>query len=202
MEDPSKRSWRWLFAGEAAGRRFAGVGRDDVPSELRPIVLGHLRFPKRGGMTLETNSIQRAVEAARFFGPRLGPEVVALRCGLVNRHFAADEAAPEDLMKHLDRNVVTIDPREVQAQLERDLEGVNSQDDFERVMGEHMQRRLDSGEDVPPVEDFPLAPEEETPDFEHLAATLQFRFVRAAEHWRGNTHLTLTHIIVRAVGDA
>ena len=35
------------------------------------------------------------------------------------------------------------------------------------------------------VEDFPLAPEEETPDFQHLANTLKFRFIRAVEHWRG-----------------
>jgi hypothetical protein len=49
------------------------------------------------------------------------------------------------------------------------------------------------------VEDFPLAPEEETPEFQHLATGLQFRFVRAVEHWRGNTHLTLTAIIVRTV---
>lgn len=49
------------------------------------------------------------------------------------------------------------------------------------------------------VEDFPLAPEEETPEFQHLATGLQFRLVRAVEHWRGNTHLTLTAIIVRTV---
>jgi len=35
--------------------------------------------------------------------------------------------------------------------------------------------------------------------FRDLATTLQFRFVRAFEHWRGNTHLTLTAIIVRTV---
>jgi hypothetical protein len=58
---------------------------------------------------------------------------------------------------------------------------------------------LRSGQDVPVVEDFPLAPEEETPDFQHLANTLQFRLLRALEHWKGNTHLTLTAIIVRTV---
>ena len=47
--------------------------------------------------------------------------------------------------------------------------------------------------------DFPLAPEEETPDFQHLAMGLQLRFMRAVEHWRGNTDLTLTAIIMRAV---
>ncbi len=49
------------------------------------------------------------------------------------------------------------------------------------------------------VEDFPLAPEEETPDFSHLSMALRFRSARAIEHWRGNTHLTLTAIIVRTV---
>ncbi len=34
--------------------------------------------------------------------------------------------------------------------------------------------------------------------FEAEAASL--RFVRAFEHWRGNTHLTLAAIIMRAVG--
>ena len=42
-------------------------------------------------------------------------------------------------------------------------------------------------------------PEEETPDFRDLATTLQFRLVRAFEHWRGNTHLTLAAIIRRTV---
>jgi hypothetical protein len=49
--------------------------------------------------------------------------------------------------------------------------------------------------DVPLVEDFPLAPEEETPEFFHLTMTLQWRTVRAYEHWQGNTHLTLAEII-------
>ena len=44
-----------------------------------------------------------------------------------------------------------------------------------------------------------MAPEEETPEFQHLATALQFRLVRAFENWRGNTHLTLTAIIVRTV---
>jgi hypothetical protein len=49
------------------------------------------------------------------------------------------------------------------------------------------------------VEDFPLAPEEETPEFRNLATTLQLRSIRALEHWRGNTHVTLSAIIVRTI---
>ena len=69
--------------------------------------------------------------------------------------------------------------------------------DAERAAAEFVERRLRSKEDVPLVEDFPLAPEEETPEFRDLTTSLQLRLVRAVEHWRGNTHLTLTAIIMR-----
>ena len=69
----------------------------------------------------------------------------------------------------------------------------------ERAATAMMEQRLKSKEDVPAVEDFPLAPEEETPEFQHLATGLRLRLVRAVEHWRGNTHLTLAAIIVRTV---
>lgn len=198
-EDPVQRSWQWLFEAEAASLRFAAAGYGDVPEQRRPIILGRIRFPKNGGMTLETNSIERAVQAARFFAPHLGPDVVAIRVRVVNRCFAADEGALHDLLKHLDRGVTVIDPRHVEAEMERDFKGARSRQDVERAAAQRLERKLASGEDVPLVEDFPLAPEEETPEFQHLAATLQFRFVRAVEHWRGNTHLTLTAIIVRTV---
>ena len=198
IEVPPERCWQWLFDAEAGALRFPG-GYDDVPKERRPIVLGRIRFPERGGMTLQTNSIPRAIEGARFFGPRLGPEVVALRCRVVNRCFDAGEGPPDRLMATLDHDVTVIDPREAEATLRSEFEGVRSRQEGERAISEFMERRLRSTEDVPEVEDLPLAPEEETPDFQHLATTLELRLVRAVEHWRGNTHLTLTQIIVRAV---
>jgi len=198
VEERAQRCWQWLFHAEAASLKFA-AGYEEVPEERRPIILGRLRFPKNGGMTLETNSIDRAIQGARFFAPLLGPDVVAMRCRVINRCFAGDEGTPADLMKTLDQNVTVIDPRSAEAQFEQDFKGVQSVEDAERVAAKRLERRLKSGEDVPLVEDFPLAPEEETPDFQHLATGLQFRFVRAVEHWRGNTHLTLTAIIVRTV---
>jgi hypothetical protein len=150
-------------------------------------------------MTLETNSLDRAIAGARFLAARLGPEVVAMRFRVVNRCFAADEGQPDKLMAMLDRDVSVIDPRGAEAALKRQFAGARSARDVERVLAEGLEERLQRKDDVPLVEDFPLAPEEETPDFKHLATTLQFRFVRALEHWRGNTHVTLTAIIVLAV---
>jgi len=102
-------------------------------------------------------------------------------------------------MAMLDRDVTVIDPREAEAALRREFQGVRTYQDAERVAADFLERRTRSEEDVPMVEDFPLHPEEETPDFRDLATTLQFRFVRAFEHWRGNTHLTLAAIIRRTV---
>lgn len=199
VEAPTEKCWQWLFHAEAASLRFPAGGYDDVPKAKRPIVLGRIRFPGHGAMTLQTNSLERAIAGARFLAPRLGPEVVAMRCRLVNRCFAADEGQPDQLMATLDRDVTVIDPRVAEAALRRQFAGVRSMQDAERAAAERLEQRLKSKEDVPMVEDFPLAPEEETPDFNHLATGLQFRFVRAFEHWRGNTHLTLTAIIVRTV---
>jgi hypothetical protein len=199
VDVPDEGLWQWIFEAEAASLRFAG-GYDDVPPELRPIIIGRIRVPRSGGMTLETNSVARAIAAARFFGPRLGPDVVALRCRVVNRCFAADEGTPSELRETLDQDVTVVDPRQAEERFKREFKAVRSMEDFNRAAAASMERRIRENEDVPLVEDFPLAPEEETPDFKHLATTLDLRFVRAFEHWRGNTHLTLAAIIMRAVG--
>jgi len=201
LEVPPERCWQWLFQGEAAALRFPG-GYDAVPKEKRPIVLGRIRFPKNGGMTLQTNSILRAIEGARFFGPHLGPEVIAMRCRVVNRCFAADEGKLDELIKALDRDVTVIDPRYVEEALRLEFAGVRRRREPKQAIAEYVERRLKSKEDVPLVEDFPLVPEEETPEFRELGVSLHLRGVRALEHWQGNTHLTLAAIIVRSVKES
>lgn len=190
----SERCWEWLFQAEAALLRFPG-GYGDVPIEKRPVVLGRIRFPNDEEMTLETNSIPRAIEGARFLGPRFGPEVAAIRCRVVNRWFAADEGNLNALMNTLDKNVVVIDPRVAEAAFLRDFGGARTEQDIHSAGEKVMERKLKNGEDVPMVEDLPLAPEEETPDFRTLEITLQLRGIHALEHWNGNTHLTLAAII-------
>jgi hypothetical protein len=66
------------FKAEAQPLTFF-AGHDAVPPELQPIVLDRLRFPKAGGMIIELNSLLRAIEAARFLGPILGPRIVLRR---------------------------------------------------------------------------------------------------------------------------
>jgi len=142
------------------------------------------------------------LQAAEFAAGCLrtqGSECTAIRCRLVNRVFAAEEGRLEELMKILDQNVTAIEPREAEVAFGREFKDARTKEDAERVAAESLERRLESKEDVPLIEDFPLAPEEETPDFKHLMITLQLRLIRAMEHWRGNTDLTLTALIMRAV---
>ena len=198
VEVPEERCWQWLFHAEAASLRLGG-GYEDVPKERRPIILGRILFPTNSSMILQTNSIARAIGASRFFSCHLESDCTAIRCRLVNRLFAAEDGRLEDVMRILDQNVTVIDPREAEAAFTREFKNVRTKDDAERVAADSLERKLQSKEDVPLIEDFPLAPEEETPDFRHLAFTLQLRLIRAMEHWRGNTDLTLTALIMRTV---
>jgi hypothetical protein len=95
--------------------------------------------------------------------------------------------------------VTVIWPLETEEALRGALKGVRSSKDAERAAAAFVEKRIASKDDMPVVEDFPLAPEEETRELTHLVTTLQFRFIRAMEHWRGNTHLTLAAIIVRTI---
>jgi len=201
VEVPKERCWQWQFAGEAACLRFGGGGYEDVPEEKRPVLLARLRFPRSGGMTLETNSIDRAIAAARFFGPRFGTAATATRCRVVNRCFADGEGDIARLLKRLDENVVVIDPQKAEERFRRDFRHVRGIEDANRAAAASLERRIATREDVPEVEDLPLAPEEETADFRHLQLTLGLRGLRALERWNGNTDLTLVALIVRLVKD-
>lgn len=52
--------WNWLYKAEAANLGLA-VAWNQVPAEKTPIILGRIRFPRSDCMTLEVNSIPRAI---------------------------------------------------------------------------------------------------------------------------------------------
>ena len=194
------RSWLWLYQDEARALRF-GVPYAAVPKELQPIVLGTFRFPDKTRMVLETRSFERAIEAAKFFGPILGSRVVARRARVINRWFDASEVEQglERLCRLLDANVTVIDPSKTEAEFEQAMAGARTPREKRRAFEAHAE--ASRSKDVPMVGDFPLAPEEETPDYRDLAITLRFRSLRAYEHWRGNVHLKLADIIEQVVGN-
>jgi hypothetical protein len=72
------RNWVWLYQHEVTVLTFSAP-YEDVPPELHPVIIGRFKFPEKRRMVLEVRSIQRACEAAKFFGPLLGPKVVDAR---------------------------------------------------------------------------------------------------------------------------
>lgn len=174
--------WVWLYEREAATLTF-GRPRESLDPRAPPIVIGRFTFEK-DFVVLAVRSVARAVQAARFFGPRFGPAAVLARARLINRWFEAGEAA-EGLARldaMLDADVTVIDPAEVEERFERAMAGARAEAD------ERAQQRE---RDVPLVEDFPVHAQEETPELRDLAFTLELRMVRAHEHWKGNTGVTL-----------
>jgi len=198
--DPNEAGcWGWIFDAESASLPI-GAGYEAVPVERRPLVLGRVRFPRSSLMTLDTNSTERAVAGARFFAHQLGPGSTLIRGRVVNRLFSGEEgenSGIQALMKMLDQNVTVIDPREAEAQMEQELQGVYGPEAVTQALEARHRKIMETGgDDVPLVEDFPLAPEEETPEFTHLQMTLILRYIRAMEHWRGHTDLTLSRLII------
>ena len=174
MEEDRKGSrWGWLYQGEAEALNF-GRPHADLPAEVHPVVIGVFHFPKKGGMTLEVRSFERAIAAAKFFGPILGSRVVAQRARVINRFFDGAELVGglEQLDRHLDQNVTVIDPRVAEQKMEQYLAGARTQEEKQRALARYYEDKRRENRDVPLVEDVPLAPEEETPDFMHLGMTL------------------------------
>ena len=197
-EDSRGRCWVWLYRDEAESLAFPRP-RSELPADVHPIVIGRFRFPDKTRMTLEVRSADRAVEAAKFFAPLLGPSVVLGRLRVVNRWFAAEEATAglDRLDKLLDANVVRIDPKEAPEALRRSVAGAKSEDEKEAAFAAEVERI--KRKDVPLVEDLPLHADEETPDFRNLTMLLKLRSLQALEHWRGNTGTTLGDLIQRTV---
>jgi hypothetical protein len=197
VAEDAKHSWLWLYEVEAASLVFGPVLHAELPRHGPSVIIGKLRVPEKKRMIIELRSFERAINAASFFAPVLGSRVVLRRCRVVNRWFHAQEmqSGLEELDRQLDRDVTVIDPMQIERRLDELLAGARTQRERDEALARFDEERRT--QDIPLVEDFPLAPEEERPDFFHLRMTLQLRLMRAFEHWNGNTHLTLTDIIER-----
>jgi hypothetical protein len=193
----AKHSWLWLYEAEATSLVFGPVSHAELPRHGPPVIIGKLRVPAAKRMTIELRSFERAIRAATFFAPVLGPRVALRRCRVVNRWFHAQEMQNglEELDRQLDRDVTLIDPVQVERRLDELLAGARTRRERTDALARFNEERR--ARDIPLIEDFPLAREEERPDFFHLRMTLQFRLMRAFEHWNGNTHQTLADIIER-----
>ena len=190
-------AWIWNYEDEAASLTFVRP-RHELPEEVHPIIFGRFHFPTKDKMILAVRSGERAIEAAKFFAPMFGEKVVLQRMRVINRYFEASEseAGLDRLDKLLDANVVRIDPQDAEDAIKAAVAGARTQEEKQRAAFACVEKLRKT--DIPLVEDLPLHPDEETPDFRDLTMTIRFRSIRAFHHWKGNK-LTLGDVIDQVV---
>ena len=190
--------WLWVYDNEASSVPLS-KRPDEVPAMYRPIVLAQISFPTADKMIMRFRAAERAIAAALFFSTRFGQHAVPDRIRILNRLATAEEVEREAHYydKLLDQNVTIIDPEVEFRRIDALLDAAPTIREKRRIYEQDARaRRM---RDVPEVEDFPLAMEEETETFTHLKNTLRLRMVRAAERWSGKS-VTLGDVIYRAVG--
>lgn len=187
--------WMWMYSDEATSIGLA-KRPDEVPEEFRPIALSSISFPRPGAMMMRCRSPERALAAAKFFAPRFGDSAIPDRIRILNRFVTVEEAGENGpfVDKLLDQNVTFIDPEAKLARMEKALDAAKTRAEKLQVMERDQAETL--ARDVPEVEDFPLAMEEETEEFTHLTITLRVRSIRALEHWSGKP-TKLSEVILR-----
>jgi hypothetical protein len=197
MVDEGSGAWLWHYEEEVSALTFARP-RHELPEEVHPIILGRFRFPSKDKMILAVRSGERAIEAAKFFAPLFGEKIVLRRVRVINRYFEASESEGglDHLDKLLDANVVRIDPQDAEDAIKAAVAGARTQEEKQRAFFAYHEAHRKK--DIPLVEDLPLHPEEETPDFRDLMMTIRLRSIRAFHHWKGNK-LTLGDVIDQVV---
>jgi len=190
--------WIWVYADEASSVPLS-KRPDEVPEIYRPIVLTHISFPAADKMIMRFRAAERAIAAALFFAPRFGQNGIPDRIRILNRLVTADEIQQEAHYcdRLLDQNVTVIDPEVEFQRIEALLDAAPTITEKRRIYEQDARARRKR--DVPDVEDFPLAMEEETETFTHLKNTIHLRMVRAVERWSGKS-VTLGDIIYRTLG--
>ncbi len=168
------------------------------PTDGRLVVLGIFKFPDVKTMVLEVRSIPRAVELARLVRRTLGSKVALTRVRVINRWFEASEAADglTKLDKCLDQNVTVVRWEDSADAFDTFLEKGKTVEERHALFAEWQDSRRHV--DVPPVEDFPCHPDEETEEMRDLEATLNFRMLRCSRTWNGE-RVTLQQVIEEEV---
>ena len=195
--DPARRRLVWLYEDEAR-KLSLKLEHRDLPKEVRPLVLGSIRTPSEQELVVHVLSFDRAVEALRFFAPRMGRAAVPVRARVLNRLIDASENLRLDEVDGLlDHDVVVLDPKKKVEELKAAVMGAGALSNPARAVDAlwaHLRR-----DDIPEVEEFPIDAEEEGAGYTLFAGALNLRFVRAWRRWQGQTDVTLADIVEEAV---
>jgi hypothetical protein len=189
-DDQDNRRWVWLYHGEAKKLKFH-KSYSAIPRQMRPIVLGVLRFPSAQDMTLDVRSCERSTQAVVFFDHYLQRSIARVtHAAIVNRLFPyTTDGLPA--LESLFAQVTTIDGEAILRRMTASLETI--QDPQQRLDRAFALMEHQSHERLPEVEKLPV--HFYTDGIRSFETTLRLRQIVAFEHWRGHTECTLGEII-------
>jgi hypothetical protein len=191
-EDQDNHRWVWLYHGEAKKLKFH-TSYAAIPRNMRPIVLGALRFTSAKDMTLDVRSCERATHAVVFFDRYLQRSIARVtHAAIVNRLFPATAEGLPDLEGLFAPDQVTaIDGEAMLRRMAASLQTI--QDPQQRMDRAFTLMEQQSHGRLPEVEQFPV--HFYTDGIHSFETTLRLRQIVAFEHWRGNTACTLGEVI-------
>jgi hypothetical protein len=197
--DATRNRWVWLFEHEAKKLRL-GKPHNQLPKEIRPVVIGSFTFRGEEQMLLDVRSIERASQAIDFFDKRINrraAKVTHLR--IVNKLFESTQKQLEQLIQQspdsfFDRNDIA---RPAEA-LIAGLEQFKQEEDLEIRRREAMDWIAQYAQaSLPEVEELPTHFYED--GIEALEVSLKLRQIELVERWQGGKDANVFNIIQRLV---
>jgi hypothetical protein len=200
--DPLKSRWVWLFENEAKNLRF-GRTYNQLPKEIRPVVIGVFTFRDETHMNLDVRSFERATKAIEFFDRRINrhvAKVISLR--VVNQLFEATQEQSQKLIQESADIFFERDdlPRpkgeELIAKIETLKEKYEDIETRRQVAIEWiMQQALES---LPKIEEIPTHYYED--GISPLETALHLRQLQLLEQWKGNENVNSLSILHKIMG--
>lgn len=187
--DPTLKRWTWNYHAEAKKLIFQS-SYDDLPKEVRPIVIGSFYFPTEQRMYVDVNSFDRTIAAVQFFDKFVSREFALLsHVQIVNKFFQAVPGMVPSQEDFFDRfsperpdHRTYLDEIAENTTLTRNEKIELAQQD----MDEHLKEKIKE------VESLSINFYED--GIESLDGALKMRKIIAFEHWRGNLAFTFVDV--------
>ena len=201
--DAAHNRWVWLFEDEAKNLRLSKP-HNQLPKEIRPIVIGAFTFRDAEQMHLDVRSFERATKAIEFFDKHINrrvAKVTSLR--VVNQLFESTHKQVQQLLEQspdifFERDDI---PRpkaeELMAQLEK-LKAEHEDIETRRQVAFEWIGQL-AQDPLPEVEEMPTNYYED--GIGQLEFSLRLRQIELLEQWRGNENANRLNIIQKMMGN-
>lgn len=194
--DADRNRWVWLFEHEAKKLRF-GKPYNQVPKNMRPIVIGYFTFRGKDQMLLDVRSYERATKAISFFDKRISQraaKVTYLR--IVNKLFDSTREKAQQLIQQspdifFDRDDISRPADELTEKIEQ-LKAEHAEiETRQQVALDWIEQQAQAP--LPEVEEIPANFYED--GIEALEVSLNLRKLELIEHWKGNKGVNMLNII-------